>query len=66
MPLTHKNIRQFWKLFVTSYKESFHEESKISPFPNSCSSYLNKVQITIHPVNPTNPDILKLSQSSYK
>ena len=29
MPLTHENIRLFWKLFVGSYKESSHEESKI-------------------------------------
>ena len=55
MPLTHENI----KLFVRSYKESPHEESKISPFPNLCHSYLIKSKLQIHPVNPTNPDILK-------
>ena len=33
------------------------KQSKISPFPNLCPSYLNKVQI--YPVNPTNPDVLK-------
>ena len=43
MPLTHENVRLFWKLFVSSYEESSHEESKISPFPNLCPSYLNKV-----------------------
>ena len=60
MPLTHENIRLFWTLFVSSYKESSHEESKICPFPNICLSYLNKVnKVQIHPANPTNLDILK-------
>ena len=43
MPLTHENIRLFSKLFVSCYKDSSHEESKISPFPNLCPRYLNKV-----------------------
>ena len=32
MRLTHENIRLFWKLFVSSCKESSHEESKVSQF----------------------------------
>ena len=55
MPLTHENARLFWKLFVSSYKESSHEESKISPFPNLCP----KSKLQIHPVSPANLDILK-------
>ena len=43
MRLKHENIGLFWKLFVSSYNESPHEESKISPFLNLCPSYLNKV-----------------------
>ena len=43
MPLTHQKIRLFLKLFVSSYKESSREESKIYPLPNLCASYLNKV-----------------------
>ena len=43
MSLTHENTWLFWKLFVSSYKESSHGESKIYPFPNVCPSYLNKV-----------------------
>ena len=42
MPLTHENIKLFSKLFVGSYKENSHEESKISSFPNLCHTYLNK------------------------
>ena len=41
MRLTHENIRLFSKLFVSSYKESCHEGSKISLFPSLCPSYLN-------------------------
>ena len=43
MPLTHENIRLFRKLFVNSYNESSHEESKISPFSNLCPTNLSKV-----------------------
>ena len=43
IPLSHKNFRLFWKLFVSSYEESSHEEFEISSFPNLCHSYLNKV-----------------------
>ena len=32
--VVHKNIRLFWKPFVRCYKESSHEESKISAFLN--------------------------------
>ena len=46
MRLKYENIGLFWKLFVSSYNESPHEESKISPFLNLCPSYLNKVEIT--------------------
>ena len=46
MPLTHKNIRLFSKSVFSSYKESSHEKSKISPFRNLCYSALNKEQIT--------------------
>ena len=49
MRVTHENIRLFWKLFLSSFKESSHEESKTSPFLN----------LQIHPANPANPDILK-------
>ena len=48
-------MRLFWKLFVYSYKKSSHRKSKFSPFPNLFPSY----KLQIHPVNPTNPDILK-------
>ena len=47
LPLPNKNIRLFWELFVSSYKESSYEGSKISPFPNLCSIYLNKVILRI-------------------
>ena len=57
MPLTHENIMLLWKLFVSSYNEGSHGESKISAFPYLCPGYLNKNQI--HPANPANPDILK-------
>ena len=40
MSLTHENIRLFWKLFFSSYKENSHEESQISLFTNLCQSYL--------------------------
>ena len=33
MPLAHENVWLFWELFVSSYKESSYEGSKISPFP---------------------------------
>ena len=56
MPLTHENIRLFRKLFVSTYKESSHVESKISPFPKLCRRYLLKSKLQIHPVNPTNPN----------
>ena len=46
MPLTHENIRLFWKLLVSSYKECPHGESKISPFPDLCPNYINKFYIT--------------------
>ena len=57
MSLIDENIMLFWKLFVSSYNEGSHGESKISPFPNLCPGYLNKNQI--HPATPANPDILK-------
>ena len=54
-------FRLFWKLFVSSYKGSSHEESKISPFSNLCPSYLSvKSKLQIHLANPTDPDILKV------
>ena len=66
MPLTHENIRLFWKLFVSTYEESSHEESKIRPFPNLCPSTLRKSKLQIHPVNPTNPDIFKIHHEVIK
>ena len=59
MPLTHENIRLFWKLFVSSYKENSYEESKIYPFPTYVPVTLIKSKLQIHPSNPTNLDILK-------
>ena len=61
MPLAHENFRLFWEfcfflsgtfflfweLFVSSYKESPYEGSKISPFSNLCPIYLNKVILRI-------------------
>ena len=64
MPFKHQNIRLFLKLFVSSYKESSREESKIDPLPNLCASYLIKSKLQIHPVNPTNPGILKFITKS--
>ena len=43
MSLTHESIRLFWKLFISSYEERSHEESKVSPFLNLCPSYYSKV-----------------------
>ena len=43
MQLTRENIRLFWILFVSSYKEIYHEEIKISFFLDLCPSNINKV-----------------------
>ena len=60
MQLTHENIRLFWILLVSSYKEVYHEEIKISFFPTYVPATLIKSKLQIHPLNPANPDILKV------
>ena len=63
MTLIHENIRLFWKLFVSSNKESSHKEFFL--FPTYVPVVLIKSKLQIHPANPTNPDILKfIAQSS--
>ena len=58
MPLTHESIRLFWKLFVSSSKESSYEKSKISPFLNWVPViFLMKFKLQIHPANPTNAGV---------
>ena len=50
MPLTHENIRLFWKLFISSYRENSLEESKISPFPTYIPVTSIKSNLQIHPL----------------
>ena len=59
MPLTRENIRIFCKLFISSYEESSHEELKFPLFPTYARVTLIMSKLQIHPVNPTDPHILK-------
>ena len=66
MPLTQEKLGLFWKLFVSSYRESSHEESKICAFPIIYALVtLITSKLKIHQANPANLDILKFIALSF-
>ena len=59
MPLTPENIRLFWNCLLALMKKILMKNLNFLLFPTYVPVTLIKSKLQIHPVNPTNPDILK-------